>query len=281
MILSTFKATVEKLGNSMTIDDAELFINSVNRGLRRIYTDFPITREIKIARRSVKPIFYQKEIFCKNGQVYEFPLNGAAFSLRFHGRGKYMITDGDNVHTFDVESPYEAKVIKGFVSYGGTIAFWGSFSFTIYNFAVYDDLLSANMSDIPEEGVPWTVDLKQTRKDFLSFVSLPTDLKGNPIDGCKLYDGKVELPEKYSGELKITYRRLPTLLAGTSESQVIDVTDEYLYLLILLTASNYWYFIDTSLAERYETLYKEGVERMTNTTYTTVNPEYINTDGWA
>lgn len=268
------------LGNNQPITDESLLILSVNRALRRLYNDLRIVKEVRIAARTIKPISYYKEIYCKSGEFMEFPLNGKAYSMRFHGSGKYMITDGDVTNTYTVDSKKEAKVIKGFLSYGGKISFWGSFSFTVYDFAVYDEIFSPQLADIPEEGSHRVFDLREMYGDFMSFISPPADSDGNLID-CNMQDGKIEIDSSFEGEIILRYRRLPTKVISTMEIQTLDVPEEYLHLFCLLAAAYYWYYTDDGLSGHYEELYEGGIESMRKGCYDQINCSYVDTNGWA
>ncbi len=281
MTLDDLELRVAILGNNSPITSETLFLESVNRALRRLHNDIVIPKEVRIAARNVKPISYHKEIYCKNGQFMEFPLNGAAYSMRFLGSGKYMITDGGVTNTYSVDSQQEAKLIKGFMTFGGKISFWGSFSFTVYDFAVYGEMLSPNVRDIPEYGSRRVFDLKAMYGDFMSFISPPTDKHGKPIPSCVLREGRLELDSDFEGEIILSYRRLPTEVFSSIATLYIDVPDEYLHLFSLLVAAYYWYYTDESLSKYYESLYEEGVESTKKSIYGSINSAYIDTNGWA
>ena len=269
------------MASGEAVTNASLFLVSVNRALRRLYNDIIIPKEIRIAARKLKPVAYHKEIHCKNGQYMEFPINGFSYSMRFLGCGKYMITDGEVINTYSVDSQHEAKLINGYLTYGGKISFWGSFSFTIYDFTVYDEVLAPEITSIPEHTSRRVFNLRDMYGDFMCFLSAPTDKYRRPIPGCTLQDGKLETDADYEGEILLSYRRLPKEVIDTMETQIVDVPDEYLHIFQLLAASYYWFYFDENLSKHYLSLYEEGVKLINNTAYTSLNSLYVDTNGWA
>lgn len=281
MTLTDLESTVAVLGSTGEITDRNLFVLSVNRALRRFYSDRCISKEVRLALREIKPVLYRKKIECIKGDYIELPIDGVAFSMRLHGNGRYRLTDGDTSTVYAVDSMHEARSVRGFLTYGGKIAFWGSLSFTIYDFAVFDEMHSPHVYDIPQCGMPRVIDLREIYGDFMSFLSPVTDANGNEIENCRMKEGKVFLDPSFYGELSLSYRRLPTSVIMTEEEQTIDIPDEYLHLFTLLVAANYYYYADDSLSSYFQSLYNEGLENIKKYEYDRIDAVYTDTNGWA
>ena len=282
MTTQDLQEEITLLGQGNEVSNEKLFRISLNRALRKLYLDRRIEKNVRIAARTLTPIAYYRKIECKAGKVTEIPLSGIAYSMRLHGTGNYMITDGEAINTYPFASTNEAKVVKGFVGgNGGKITFYSSFSFTVYDLAMYDEMYSQYTEDIPSYGPRTVFNIRELYGDFMCFTSPATDSNGNPIDGCKLYDGKVEVDSSYRGEIVLSYRRLPIEIVTVASQDDIDVPEEYKYLLILLTAAYYWYYTDDDLAKYYLSQYEESIKSLKENSYDHIDPAYIDTNGWA
>lgn len=281
MTLSDLESELATLGNGYELPTEEEIVMSVNRALRRLYTDRIITKDVRIAVRRLDPILYRKEIKCKPGDHIELPLDGASYIMRIHGNGKFRVTDGTTSSTYSVDSPNEAKLFRGFITYGGKITFWGSYSFTIYDFAVYPEVFSPRIDDIPEYNAKRIFDLRHTYGDFASFISHAVDKNGKAVRGCVLKEGRLEIDPDVEGEIMLSYRRMPRYVAAVEMIQEIDVPNEYLRLFTLLVAAYLWRSAEESLGSYYEKMYTEGLESTRRLEYDRLDNTYVDTNGWA
>ena len=263
------------------ITDSELLLKSCNRALRTLYNNAKITKTARLATHGLKPVSYYREIKCINGEELVFPARGVAYSMRVHGNGRILITDGDIAIVERVDSPHESTVVKGFLTSGGTITFWGSMSFNIYDFSIYDQVFSEKKENIPEYGPTVTLDLREILGDFMTFVSPALDPEGNPLDNCRLHDGKLEIDSDYCGEIMLTYRRMPREILEDDDDVTVDLPEEYAHLLPLLVAHYAMLNIDESRAKYYKSLYNEGIELIRRESYGDLDCKYPVTNGWA
>lgn len=270
------------LGGVQEIEVSPLLITSLNRALRRFHNDIVIPKEVRLAARKLTVVSHYDQIIVKSGDLVDIPVpEGSSYCMRVHGIGKYMVTDGDSFIAYSIDSPNEAQLIKGFVSYGGKLSFWGGFSFVIQNLTVYGEILSPELTDIPEYNARRVFDFRAMFGDFMAFHSYPTDANSNPIPDSSLHDGKLEINPDYEGEILIAYRRLPKELLVSDATQYIDVPDEYLHLFRLLAAAYYLDYVEQGLAKEYMTLYEEALKSLKGNLYTHINPKYVDTNGWA
>lgn len=280
MTLTELQNEVIALGFDGEIGSENIFITAVNRALRDIYLQRNILRTVTIYAAGRTPSYYRKEINVKGGGGITLPLNGKAYSMRLCGMGNYRVLDGEDEELYQFDTGYESRLVQGFVTFGGSIRFYGTVSFSIYDFSVYDEIYSIRAKDVPDGSAIKSFDLRSLYSDFLSFVGPATDASGNIIESCKLIDGHVEIPSSFKGELRISYRRLPeTVTAGYEED--IDIPREYDKLLPLLVSFYVWLDVDASKANRYMDQYKELLEVMTRGSYDKIDFNYINTNGWA
>lgn len=271
------------VGESEGFSDRNKFIYSINRALRRLYADQKIEKTVRLATRRPEPISYYKEIHSPDGSEIEIPLVGKAYSMRIHGDCSYMITDGSVVTIRTVESKNEAAVVKGFIAYGGKISFFGSFAYTVYDLAVYDEIYSEKVKDIPEYSSKKIFDLRNIYGDFMSFTSPATDLSGKPLSFCRLYDGKVEVDADYTGEISISYRCLPVeiSLAEDENTTEIEVPREYTHLLVILVAYYYLLFSGNNKADKFLNQYTDAKKSLVTESYQQIDAKYMDTNSWA
>lgn len=284
MTLEDLIIEVDRFGSGDTIGNRATMISTINRALTELYLNIPITKTIRFNVRGHKPVTYYKEIICKTGQSIVIPMHGKAYSMRVMGRGNYTVNDGGTMNAFQFDTGNETRVMRGFIGKGGSIRLWGSFTFVVYDLSIYDEVYSNEVESIPE-GSPITVyNIKELYTDFLSFVSPVTDRFGNIIDNCKLYDGLLEIDSSYSGQIILVYRRLPTLICGEEESLdsmvTVDISDDYVNLLVYLIWYHYWYNIDEAKAKIYRERF-DAMVKLVSESISNIDRKYINENGWA
>lgn len=279
MTLDELKNEVTLLGFDDTIDLEQSIIPAANRALRHLYSQRIFTRTVRLFARSAAVSYYRSEIHCPNGRSTTVPAEGKAYSMRLCGSGQYTINDGEAVSVKHFESGAESILVHGFLSWGGSITFWGGYSFTVYDYTIYSEIFSPHAKDIPNSVEKTVFDLRSMYGDFMSFLSPPTNTKGETIPKCTLCDGRVEVDSKYRGEILLTYRILPTKL--TSETDKIDMPEEYTHLFPLLVASYVILDIDEEKALRYKSMYDEMIAVIKSESYQAVDTLYRSEDGWA
>lgn len=280
MTFSKLAADVALLGYEGSLEDCAPLITATNLALRELYSSRPVSKTVRFAARGIKPILYCKERTCNQGEIAEFKIEGVAYSVRIHGSCNYMVKNGEHFVVNTVSTGREAVVFKDFIAPGSTISFWGELSFTIYDFSVYDRVFSSNKDDLPDGGPTVTYDLRKLYGDFLTFSLPPVDVYGNVLKNCRLYDGKLEIDSTYTGEIILSYRRLPDYCDGT-EDQEIDIPPELLHLFPILVASYVHLNEDSAKANYMRNIYEGGLEILGLQSYNEVDPSYLIADGWA
>ena len=258
----------------------DLLLNSTNRALRDLYSRVSVEKTVRLAAHGLKPTVHYKKISCVAGVQTVIKLKGAAFSMRVHGSGQYRLENNDASEVIRVNSPNETILVRGFIDGEATLMLWSGLSFSVYNLSVYDRIFSCEVKDIPEYGQTVVYDLRSMYKDFMSFVSPPTDVDGNILDVCELRDGKAIINTDYSGEILLTYRRLPEAMTD-DDSQVLDVPGEYVHIFPLLVAYYMFSLSDLVLANKCKEIFEENIQRMTLENYNRIEHRYRDVVGWA
>ena len=279
MTLEQLKNEVTLLGFDDTVDTDAHILTSANRALRHIFNQRIITKTTRLFARRAAMSYYKSSLHCSNGKSTTLPANGKAYSMRLCGSGKYTITDGSVVTVKQFESGAESILVRGFLTWGGTIEFWGGFSFTVYDYSIYSEIFSNLSKDIPEGGNIIVFNLREMYGDFMAFISPATDNFGNPIPDCILRNGCVELGGSYKGEFLLTYRRLPSVIV--EDTKQIDIPNEYLHLFPLLVASYVWLDTDPDKAAYYKERYDEMMSLIRSENYQSIDTKYKCEDGWA
>ena len=279
MTLDELKNEVTLLGFDDTIDLERSIIPAANRALRHLYSQRIITKTVRLFARRAGVSYYREEVHCPNGRSTILPAMGKAYSMRLCGSGQYTINDGQAVTVKYFESGAESILVHGFLTWGGTITFWGGYSFTIYDYTIYSEIFSPQAKDIPNSVEKTVFDLRNMYGDFMSFISMPITTRGQVVKNCTLCDGRVEVDSKYRGEILLTYRILPPKLV--EETEKIDMPEEYTHIFPLLVAFYVILDIDEEKATRYKEMYDEMMAVIKNESYQSMDTAYRNEDGWA
>lgn len=284
MTIQDMITEVELLGGGEIIEDRSLLLSLANRALRELYSSIPITRTVVFNARGRRPAVYYNEILCNAGNRINIPLVGKAYSMRLCGKGYYSIVDGDSTKVIQFDTGLDTTVVRGFISEGGTVSFWGSFTFVVYDFSLYDEIYSSSPDSIPDGKATSTYDIREIYSDFLAFISPPRDRYGKTIDQARLHDGILEIDSSFSGEIILTYRRMPTEIYGAvvenDAVEVIDLLEEYKYMFIYLFWYHYWYNTDEAKAKIYKDRFDEL--RLKDEGYRrSIDSAYVDVNGWA
>lgn len=114
----------------------------------------------------------------------------------------------------------------------------------------------------------------------MSFTSPPTDVDGNVIPSCRLFDGKVEVDSSFQGEIFLTYRRLPYYTDDDVDMD-FDIPKEYEHVFTFLAAYYILIGVDETLAKYFKSVYDDHMEHIDKNSYDRLNVRYPDTTGWA
>jgi hypothetical protein len=248
------------ISRQQDVSSKSLILYSINQAISDIYSRRSILRTVRLFATGLQPTLYYKQLHCVGGSHITLPLNGRCYSMRISGEGLYEITDGAKVTRIEFDTGPESRLVRGFIQTGGQIVFYGHASFMIFDFSVYSESFSTMMKDIPDGIKRVVFDIRSLYSDFLAFHCPPKDGHGNIIEGARLFDGCLQVPSDYRGEIELTYRIRPPIVTGQNDDDLIDIPLEYHHLLALLSA--YYYRIDED--EKTAILLKEEYERLFN-----------------
>lgn len=257
----------------------ERFLHSARRAVLGVYNSRKITAEKKFCVRGAKPKTKISEIRYNGGGGDPLPLSGKAFSMRLYGKGSFVISgpDGALKRDFDCGGDY----FKDFLYGDTTITFLGDTSYTVCNLCTFDEVFSSDKRDIPNGDGFTVIDLREALPDFLAPEYMPTDASGKVVSGVVLYDGKIKLPDSYSGEISVVYRKRPILPSLDAPEVKIDIPAEYEPLLPLSCA--YYLMLDDEpdKAEFYREEYEKMLSVISRGFAYSIEQNKIETNGWA
>lgn len=280
MTYNDLAAKIALLGSAEIAVASPALLTSVNLALKELYSSRSITRRVRLAVEGLKPVVYYRQINCPNGGPFHIDIPGYAYSFRIHGNCQLMTIKPGETTLTSINTGHEAKTIKGVTLSQTALRFFGTYTFTIYDFTVYKELFSQDPADVPEPGGTMLYDLRALYGDYMAFCSPPTDSAGERLTNCVIRDGVVEIDSSYNGEVVVTYRRLPTLATGEATEE-LDVPEEYAQLFPLLVAAYMLRDGDDALAGYYRSLYEENLKQLDKGSYRVIDNAYENVNGWA
>lgn len=256
MTVKDLMSEVAALGFESEIEPDIAFTSAATRAIRHIFTDRAVTKNLRLFPRAVGSTFYIERLTHNAGKDISLLLEGRAYSFKLSGCGSFTV--GTEVHPFDTDG----AVFRGFCNMGDSLTFSGDFLYTVYDFSVFSERVSDNISDIPIKGEPIVYDMMKLTDDFLAFSGPIRDGRGRSINGARFEGSLVYLPEGTSGAVVVNYRRAPRAITGFDTSEEIDIPTEAMALLPLLTASYLWLDDDQAKAEYYMQLYQAEISSL-------------------
>lgn len=260
-------------------EEPSIMVDSVNRAMREITNLFPLTASYQIIQYPLPNLLPEGE----GRRQYDgehalvFRAQGAR-SLYFEctGSGLLRISDADGAREMVLESgsafrPYRA-LVRGTVE----LHFSGPFAYELQHVALYGQLRSQRLADIPACGPYLRYDLDElTRTEgadglmqtvFLDFLD-----KVQEADGTyrSLHDFHIEgrstlvLPGKKQAAITVFYRRnFMPLTAGTPESYGLELPPSQEHLLPLLAAWYVWADDEPAKAAKWRNDYEDFAQRL-------------------
>lgn len=263
----------------------EFLLPAIRRAMRDIYTRKSMVKTVRLYSSGLRPTLYRKEIYIKGGTMLTVPLTGKAFSMRISGEGMYKIVDGDEVDVVEFNTGAESQLIRGLIHKGGTLSLYGYTSFMVFDLSVWEEIFSTRLANLPDGDQGVVFDIRALHEDFHSFISPARDAWGNPIEGSKLYDGVLEVPSDFRGEVILTYRILPTPPLGNrgedEEDEIVNIPKEYEHILSLLTAYYYILAKNMPLAELLKLEYERLMLSLDSDCYEQIDNAYVPKVRWA
>ena len=278
MTIDDLRSDVARLGFESSIEDEQCFVASANRALSLIYVDRPVSKTVPIFFEGPRIVMVRDFIEHRSGERITIQTEGRSISFFSNGNGFCVITD--NTGSSMIPLGYDNQLTKKLLHGKATITFYGDHYFTVNALAVYGDLISDLVVDIPTYQPYNEISVSETFGDFRAFLGYPKDENGNPVKSLELIDGKIRAPLDFRGKLYLTYYRKPETINPYDPVALIDVSDECAPMLALLTASFLWLDDDAGKAQYYMSLYRDLIANVKRYSNNKLDTAY-SANGWA
>lgn len=270
---------ITALGFETELESEERVLNAANRALLTIFTERPLCKRLTLFKNKLSPIIRMSRISHKGGEDVSVQYEGAkAFSFKAHGTGRCVVLEKSSPAVIDFSE--NGRVYRGFLHGNGALRFIGDYSYTVYDLAIFDEIFSESVDDIPVVSDFCEYVLREYCDDFLAFISSPTDEYGQAIEGASLRCGIMSIPESYSGKISLIYKSAPKKLTGNLDEEIL-LPPGCEHLPALLASAYVWLDDDADKAQYYMTLYKEAVAAVKYYDRESIDSKYYDVNGWA
>ena len=207
-------------------------LGAVRRALYTVFRDTGCEARGKILAVGIKPLTRVKILTHSAGSVEHFTVTGGAYGFEVSGKGGFLVRDkrGERRYSFDTDGEFFSGLTAG----GGSLEFFGDYSFVVFNLSDYPS--PKNERGLPDGSGERHYDLSELVPDFLSLSSAPSDARGQRIDGARVINSIIHLPEEYTGEVYFSYFTRPTSPV-IEEGEVLSLPREHAILLAPLVAA--------------------------------------------
>ena len=254
------------------------FLTVANRALKFIHASLPHTKTARLIATPRELGTYIPYYSHAPGKEDSFTLCGNALSFKASGNGHYRIEDADG--SFEGSFRGGFSTVKVFVGDGAKLTFFGDFTFTVTDIAVYIGLLTDSTEQIPLFLCYQSYSIKSFAPDFLEVVKPPESISGSRIEGARVSEGTLYLPSEYSGEVIFYYRSKPISITENDPGAEVDIPGECEHLLPLLASAYLWLDDEEEKAQYYMSLYKEEEARLKRKGKGEVNSSFTDVLRW-
>lgn len=281
MRVSELYKQVAQLGFEDSLENNDRFYYAANRALLQVNAIRPAVSAYVINHKPMKnllsgspftPIERASDICFEatDAKSYYFEADGNGI---VYIEKKDMVSAGWTIiGSRELASDRKFVAYKGFIKQGGEfvqgpvrLRFSGEFLYSVKSIALYRNLYSNVVDDIPAYEAYTRYDISTLVDDFLALSSPPIKEDGvREIlnQGYDIEGGRVILlPYSSEGCFKALYKRKPQEIENTGEGAdddaVIDLDEELCSLLPPLIASYVWVEDEPDMAQYYLQLYRE------------------------
>lgn len=278
MKLKELKEDVTALGYGEDGVTDGAFCRFLYRATSRMAAEYPLRARVRLIfppmlYREITPIVVHTP-----ASPLSYTLSGLAYSLTVTGRGTITVFDGEKAKKLLL--PEGTSELRGYLHGEGNLFTSGDTPFAISRLIVFDRLCVPSEGDIPLAGEGGVRDIKKICPDFLAFNSEPTDISGKPIHGCTLSGSHIKMPESFSGEIYVDYRRAPREMTPEDMEEEIELPEPLISLLPLLIASEIYLDGEPERSQYFAALYRDGMERAKRSLRDFSPGEYRDVLGW-
>ena len=270
---------VISLGFESELESHERMLSATRRALAIIYTERPIYKKLTVMKPKNSLILKTSISSHTGGEDLTVKFEGAkAYTFKTDGVGKCVIRDANSDSVIDFSGCGELH--RGFLHGSGSLTFTGEFSYTVYELAVFGEIYSGSVEDIPSGAEFTEYDMRKYRDDFLTFASLPTDERSAVIKGAAVSGYVMTIPDDYTGRINLTYKSAPPRIYGNADTE-IELSPGCEHLAALLVAAYIWLDDDAERAQYYMNLYREGMNSLKRRGKDEIDNGYHSVNGWA
>ena len=279
MKVSELYNAVALLGFEHDIDEEETFYPALNTALHDIFRIVPRVKRAVLAHYPPTNLVADTGKTLYGGEVLSYSAEGAkSYYIEISGKGTITLIG----HTDDSEAsfgensgalwdnPYAYSVKRGFIkNIKGKFPGVAGIKITaetvcrIKCIALYSELQSANVEDIPAPSPYVKYNLVRFVEDFAKLHTPPVWINGEERSTVRDYivedDTSLSLPRAQGGDVELQY--IPKIHEYTVNDgkRELDVPDDYITALKLLIASYVWLDDNASRAQYYKGLYNEEI----------------------
>lgn len=232
-------------------------LGAIRRALYTVFRDAGFEKRTKILATGKVPLNRVKILTHTSGSVEHFQVTGGAYAFEVSGKGGFILRDrlGEKRYSFDTKHGFFSGEVHG----GGSLEFFGEYSFVVFNLSDYPTPISEDT--LPDGTGEGHYDLSELVEDFLALTSTPTDAAGGEINGIRVVGSVIHLPEEYTGEVYFSYLTRPTSPV-VEEGEVLDLPEGYEVLVAPLVSAYLLSREDTELAETCLQIYHGMMEAL-------------------
>ena len=266
------------LGFETELDDGDRVLCAVRRAVMTVYTEIPMYGRLVFYKSANLPKEKIPDFCHVSGKEETIPFLARAYSFRTCGTGGYKIREGSSETSFNFSGTCELH--RGFLHGAGEIEFFGDYSYTVFDIALYDEIYADTPESIPDGDPITEIDLSVLREDFLMPASELLYTDGGTVKGASIVGSRVRMPSELSGKFVIHYKKAPPVIERNPDG-LIALPDGCTHLCALLAASYVWLDDDSEKAYYYMNLYKDALASVKRTSRHGFDSSYKDVTGWA
>lgn len=302
-VAELYKQTAQ-LGFEDSLDDSDRFYYAANRALLQVCKIRPAVGyylinhkplENLVVNATFSPVEKIDDLIyeASDAKSYYFETDGNGVlyvELYNAGTDKWDIISTQTLTSKRTFVPYRGFIKKDGSFINGLIRlrFTGEFLYSVKSVAIYRNLISGDVADIPAYEAFTRYDIKELVSDFLALSCPPIqEADGHAVlnqEYAQEGDSTILLPYNQKGVFKVLYERRPKEIVNTGETTndnaVVDLDDELCSLMPILIAAYVWVDDEPSKSEYYMSLYRERVQEITYKQKDTAPVYMKNTNGW-
>ena len=278
MRLKELLEEVSALGFESEPELTDSFIFSANRALRYIFNELVGDHSKMLYFEKPESSLYLNSLLREEGSEIIFVAVGNAMSFKHLGSGVIEFNGRNTKKTLSFSG---TGSVRTFIENGTKVKFVGDAEYKINDLNVWKGLYESDEKAIPLHNEKTAISLSEKIEGFMTVTRAPEDKNGVPIDGVTVRNDILFLPYGFSGEVNISYKRLPTTLTVDDIDSPVDIPAKYEHLLAMLTAAFVWLDEDPEKSDYYMRLYREEAASVRTRISSRIGEAFYEVTGWS